>query len=856
MGLRLRKKDKSIGVHRTLHRFPIFLQKFSASRNVPLYLMSNIQNMSLEDIMGERFGRYSKYIIQERALPDIRDGLKPVQRRILYSMNKDGNTFDKGYRKSAKSVGNIMGNFHPHGDSSIYDAMVRMSQDWKNREILVEMHGNNGSMDGDPPAAMRYTEARLSEIAGYLLQDIEKDTVPFAWNFDDTEKEPTVLPAAFPNLLVNGATGISAGYATDIPPHNLAEVIDVVVYMIDHPKAKVDKLMEFLPGPDFPTGAIVQGRDEIKKAYETGKGRVVVRSRTEIEKLKGGKEQIVVTEIPYDINKAVLVKKIDDVRVNNKVAGIAEVRDESDRDGLRIAIELKKDANTELILNYLFKYTDLQVNYNFNMVAIDNFTPRLVGIVPILTSYIAHRREIILARSRFDKAKAEKRLHIVEGLIRVISILDEVIALIRASENKADAKENLKVSYDFTEEQAEAIVTLQLYRLTNTDVVILEEEQAELREKIDMLSAIIGDERTMYNLMKRELREVKKKFGNPRLSELQDTANAIEIDTVSLIVEEETYVSVTRGGYLKRTSPRSFNSSTVDEVGKREDDRLIFVSSAKTTQHLLIFTNLGNVIYRPVHELADIRWKEIGEHLSQTITNFETNEEVLYTELVDNFDEGTYFAVTKLGQIKRVERKEFSPWRTYKSKSVKFAKLKNEDDQIITLSPIKLDDVMLVTKNGYALRFNIEEVPVVGAKAAGVKAINLKKDDVLAAAFIANSDSLYILTQRGALKRMAVADIPVTSRANRGLQVLRELKSKPHRIFQAGPVFGEQSAELDLFSSDHPTAEEEQILSIVSNKGTTYQVNLADLGLSERTSNGSFISDTISDEEVFSANIK
>lgn len=806
--------------------------------------------------MGERFGRYSKYIIQERALPDIRDGLKPVQRRILYSMNKDGNTFDKGYRKSAKSVGNIMGNFHPHGDSSIYDAMVRMSQDWKNREILVEMHGNNGSMDGDPPAAMRYTEARLSEIAGYLLQDIEKDTVPFAWNFDDTEKEPTVLPAAFPNLLVNGATGISAGYATDIPPHNLAEVIDAVVYMIDHPKAKVDKLMEFLPGPDFPTGAIVQGRDEIKKAYETGKGRVVVRSRTEIEKLKGGKEQIVITEIPYEINKAVLVKKIDDVRVNNKVAGIAEVRDESDRDGLRIAIELKKDANTELILNYLFKYTDLQVNYNFNMVAIDHFTPRLVGIVPILTSYIAHRKEIILARSRFDKAKAEKRLHIVEGLIRVISILDEVIALIRASENKADAKENLKVSYDFTEEQAEAIVTLQLYRLTNTDVVILEEEQAELREKIAMLSAIIGDERTMYNLMKRELREVKKKFGNPRLSELQDKANTIEIDTASLIVEEETYVSVTRGGYLKRTSPRSFNSSTVDEVGKRDDDRLIFISSAKTTQHLLIFTNLGNVIYRPVHELADIRWKEIGEHLSQTITNFETNEEVIYTELVDNFDEGTYFAVTKLGQIKRVERKEFSPWRTYKSKSVKFAKLKNEDDQIITLSPIKLDDVMLVTKNGYALRFNIEEVPVVGAKAAGVKAINLKKDDVLAAAFIANTDSLYILTQRGALKRMAVADIPVTSRANRGLQVLRELKSKPHRIFQAGPVFGEQPAELDLFSSDHPTAEEEQILSIVSNKGTTYQVNLADLGLSERTSNGSFISDTISDEEVFSANLK
>ena len=804
--------------------------------------------------MGERFGRYSKYIIQDRALPDIRDGLKPVQRRILYSMNKDGNTFDKSYRKSAKSVGNIMGNFHPHGDSSIYDAMVRMSQDWKNREILVEMHGNNGSMDGDPPAAMRYTEARLSEIAGYLLQDIDKKTVPFAWNFDDTEKEPTVLPAAFPNLLVNGSTGISAGYATDIPPHNLAEVIDAAVYMIDHPTAKVDKLMEFLPGPDFPTGGIIQGRDEIKKAYETGKGRVVVRSKTEIEKLKGGKEQIVITEIPYEINKANLVKKIDDVRVNNKVAGIAEVRDESDRDGLRIAIELKKDANTELVLNYLFKYTDLQINYNFNMVAIDNFTPRQVGIVPILSSYIAHRREVILARSRFDKEKAEKRLHIVEGLIRVISILDEVIALIRASENKADAKENLKVSYDFTEEQAEAIVTLQLYRLTNTDVVVLQEEEAELREKIAMLAAIIGDERTMYNLMKKELREVKKKFATPRLSTLEDTAKVIEIDTASLIAEEDTYVSVTRAGYIKRTSPRSFAASTLEEIGKRDDDRLIFVQSAKTTQHLLMFTTLGNVIYRPIHELADIRWKDIGEHLSQTITNFETNEEILYVEVVDQFDEGTtYFAATRLGQIKRVERKEFTPWRTYKSKSVKYAKLKDETDQIVAVAPIKLDAVLLISQNGYALHFNIEEVPVVGAKAAGVKAMNLKEDDVLQSAFICSTSSFYLLTQRGSLKRVSIDEIPATSRAKRGLQVLRELKNKPHRVFLAGSV-AEQGFVGDLFSTE--VEENDQTLLVQSNKGTIYESRLQDLNLSERTSNGSFISDTISDEEVFDAYLK
>lgn len=804
--------------------------------------------------MGERFGRYSKYIIQERALPDIRDGLKPVQRRILYSMNKDGNTFEKGYRKSAKSVGNIMGNFHPHGDSSIYDAMVRMSQNWKNREILVEMHGNNGSMDGDPPAAMRYTEARLSEIAGYLLQDIEKNTVPFAWNFDDTEKEPTVLPAAFPNLLVNGSSGISAGYATDIPPHNLSEVIDAVVYMIDHPKASLEKLMEFLPGPDFPTGGIIQGADEIKKAYETGKGRVVVRSRTEIEELKGGKQQIIVTEIPYEVNKAVLVKKIDDVRVNNKVPGIVEVRDESDRTGLRIAIELKKEADSQTILNYLLKYTDLQVNYNFNMVAIDHFTPRQVGLQKILSSYISHRKDIIIERSKFDKAKAEKRLHIVEGLIRVLSILDEIIALIRSSDNKADAKENLKVSYDFSEEQAEAIVTLQLYRLTNTDIVTLQNEEDDLRDLITTLSAIIGDEATMYNVMKRELREVKKKFANPRLSELQAESQIIEIDTASLIAEEETFVSVTRGGYLKRTSPRSFNASSLEEVGKRDDDELIFVKQAKTTEHLLLFTTLGNVIYRPIHELTDLRWKDIGEHLSQTISNFATEEEILYADIVTSFDQGLYVAVTQNGFIKRFDRKELSPWRTYKSKSTKYVKLKDDKDRVVTLSPVIMEDLLLVTKNGYALRFSSQEVPIQGLKSAGVKGINLKNDDSLASAFAVTSNSFFVLTQRGSLKRMAVDDIPQTSRANRGLLVLRELKTKPHRVFLAGGVQSDTSAEqFDLFTDIPEEETNQQMLEVISKTGQTYEIALETLSLSERTSNGSFISDTISDQEVLVA---
>ncbi|GBG97181.1 DNA topoisomerase IV subunit A [Lactococcus termiticola] len=816
-----------------------------------------IQSLPLEEIMGDRFGRYSKYIIQERALPDIRDGLKPVQRRILYSMNKDGNTFDKAYRKSAKSVGNIMGNFHPHGDSSIYDAMIRLSQDWKMGEPLIEMHGNNGSMDGDPPAAMRYTEARLSEISGYLLQDIEKETVSTAWNFDDTEKEPTVLPASFPNLLVNGSTGISAGYATDIPPHNLSEVIDATVYMIDHPNADVEKIMTLMPGPDFPTAAIIQGRDEIKKAYETGKGRIVLRARTSIESMKGGREQIVITEIPYELNKANLVKRIDEVRVNAKVPGIAEVRDESDREGLRIAIDLKKEADSQLVLNYLLKNTDLQINYNFNMVAIDKMTPVQTGVIQILKAYVAHRQEVIVKRSQYDLRRAEKRLHIVDGLIKMVSILDEVVATIRASENKSDAKENIKISFGFTEEQAEAIVTLQLYRLTNTDIVTLQEEQKELQQKILELKAVINDEGTLFNLMKRELREVKKKFGKPRRSELQDAVESIEIEVSDLIVEEDTVVSVTRSGYIKRTSPRSFASSKIEEIGKRDDDELVFWQNAKTTQQLLIFTDRGNLIYRPIHELSDLRWKDIGEHLSQTLSNFDSAEKIIHVEIVGNFDEGVYTIVTKNGQIKQVERSAFKPWRTYKSKSTVYAKLKSESDKVVLVSESKTSDIMLVSETGYALRFNLDDVPVIGAKAAGVKAMNLKGDDQIASAFFVTADSWYLLTQRGFIKRVKADEIPATSRANRGLQVLRPLKTAPHTVFAAGLVTAKlkdvaevMSDELDLFSQEANVVTEAEsslpsveTLEITTDQAKVFDVILDDLRLSERTSNGHPITD-------------
>lgn len=528
-----------------------------------------VQELTLEEVMGDRFGRYSKYIIQERALPDIRDGLKPVQRRILFAMNKDGNTYDKGFRKSAKSVGNIMGNYHPHGDISIYEAMVRMSQDWKLREVLIEMHGNNGSMDGDPPAAMRYTEARLSKLSGEMLADIEKETVDLVWNFDDTEKEPTVLPARYPNLLVNGSTGISAGYATEIPTHNLAEVIDGTIYMIDHPQASLEKLMEYIPGPDFPTGGILQGKDEIKKAYETGRGKVILRSKTKIEAMKGNKQQIVITEIPYEVNKATLVKKMDEIRLNKKIDGIAEVRDESDRTGLQIVVELKKDANAQGILNYLFKNTELQINYNFNMVAIDHMTPHQVGLKDILRSYIEHRKQVITKRSQFDLAKAQKRQHIVEGLMKALSILDEVIATIRESKDKKDAKKNLVDVFQFTEEQAEAIVTLQLYRLTNTDITELQKESESLIAQITELNKILSNDKELFSVMKKELREVKKNYSSARLTTIEDEIEEIKIDTQVLVAQEDVIVSVTREGYVKRTSLRSYSASKPEEIDAR-----------------------------------------------------------------------------------------------------------------------------------------------------------------------------------------------------------------------------------------------------------------------------------------------
>ncbi|MDD1406892.1 DNA topoisomerase IV subunit A [Limosilactobacillus reuteri] len=791
-----------------------------------------IEHMTLEQIMGDRFGRYSKSIIQERALPDIRDGLKPVQRRILFAMNKDGNTYDKGFRKSAKSVGNVMGNFHPHGDSSIYEALVRLSQDWKLREPLIEMHGNNGSMDGDPPAAMRYTEARLSKIAGLMLQDIDKDTVEMALNFDDTEKEPTVLPARIPNLLVNGATGISAGYATEIPTHNLSEVLDALIYLIKHPTASLDKLMEFIPGPDFPTGGIIQGIDGIRKAYQTGRGRVVVRAKTEIETLRGDRQQINVTEIPYEVNKAQLVKRINDLRLAKKVEGIAEARDETDRSGLRIAIELKRGANANGILNYLLKNTDLQINYNFNMVAIDDQRPMRVGLKRILTSYLEFQKEIIRRRTQYNLTKAQQRLHIVEGLIKALSILDKVIKTIRASKNRKDAKENLVKEYNFTPEQAEAIVTLQLYRLTNTDVTELKKEQEQLNSRINEYQLILTNENELAKVLTKEIRAIKKEFGNPRRTKIENLVEKLEIDTKVTVANEDVVVLVSHAGYIKRSSIRSFKASEAEENGLREDDYPLLIQQTNTLSHLFMFTNLGHIIYRPIHEIADARWKDTGEHISQTI-GLADNEEIIKAMIFDKLDQpGTIIMGTSDGQVKQTAFNDYKPGSRYKSHASVAIKLR-DNAQVVNVDYYEPTNenrsLLTISRQGYAVRYDVADVPVTGIRTAGVRAINLKDDDQVAdQILVKDGQDIAVITQRGAFKEMPIDEIEVGARARRGELVLRRLKSHPHEI-------------ADFLAYDH---DYQGAFETITNRPAFQDIMATDHHLSSIKSNGTFVIDT------------
>ncbi|HDD0631017.1 TPA: DNA topoisomerase IV subunit A [Staphylococcus aureus] len=784
-----------------------------------------IQDLSLEDVLGDRFGRYSKYIIQERALPDVRDGLKPVQRRILYAMYSSGNTHDKNFRKSAKTVGDVIGQYHPHGDSSVYEAMVRLSQDWKLRHVLIEMHGNNGSIDNDPPAAMRYTEAKLSLLAEELLRDINKETVSFIPNYDDTTLEPMVLPSRFPNLLVNGSTGISAGYATDIPPHNLAEVIQATLKYIDNPDITVNQLMKYIKGPDFPTGGIIQGVDGIKKAYESGKGRIIVCSKVEEETLRNGRKQLIITEIPYEVNKSSLVKRIDELRADKKVDGIVEVRDETDRTGLRIAIELKKDVNSESIKNYLYKNSDLQISYNFNMVAISDGRPKLMGIRQIIDSYLNHQIEVVANRTKFELDNAEKRMHIVEGLIKALSILDKVIELIRSSKNKRDAKENLIEVYEFTEEQAEAIVMLQLYRLTNTDIVALEGEHKELEALIKQLRHILDNHDALLNVIKEELNEIKKKFKSERLSLIEAEIEEIKIDKEVMVPSEEVILSMTRHGYIKRTSIRSFNASGVEDIGLKDGDSLLKHQEVNTQDTVLVFTNKGRYLFIPVHKLADIRWKELGQHVSQ-IVPIEEDEVVINVFNEKDFNTDAFYVfATQNGMIKKSTVPLFKTTRF--NKPLIATKVKENDDLISVMRFEKDQLITVITNKGMSLTYNTSELSDTGLRAAGVKSINLKAEDfVVMTEGVSENDTILMATQRGSLKRISFKILQVAKRAQRGITLLKELKKNPHRIVAAHVVTGEHS-QYTLYSKSN---EEHGLIN--------------DIHKSEQYTNGSFIVDT------------
>ena len=742
-------------------------------------VIEKIFDYTLEDIMGERFGSYSKYIIQDRAIPDARDGLKPVQRRILYSMHKEKNTYDKGYRKSAKTVGDVIGNYHPHGDTSIYDAMVRMSQPWKTRLPYIDMHGNNGSIDGDSPAAYRYTEARLSKISNEMLRDIDKNTVEFAPNFDDTTVEPTVLPARFPALLVYGAQGISAGYATNIPPHNLGEIIEATIHRIDYPNCELETLMKYVKGPDFPTGGIVEGIEGIKEAYQTGRGRIIVKSRYTVEEVKGV-PQIVITEIPFEVNKALMVKKMDDIRIDKKIEGIQEVRDESAAD-VRVVIELNKNANVDLIINYLLKNTDMQISYNFNVVSIVNRRPKLLSLTDALDAFIAHQREVVKRRTEFDLAHAKARYHIVEGLIKCISILDEVIKVIRASKNKSDAKDNLVKEFEFTEAQAEAIVTLQLYRLTNTDVVALENEKEQLEKIINGLTAILGSEEVLKSVMKKDLRAVRDEYPTPRLTDIKDEITEIKIDETAMIPKEDVVVLVTKDGYIKRTSFRSYTASNPEDLMMKENDYIIGLYEMNTTDTILVFTSGGNYLHIPVHIIPDLKWKDMPKHVSNIIEVPGEESIVSAIPAYDFESDKNLIVTTKNGMIKRSKLKEFKLLRYNKATSC--MKLK-DNDEVLSVIEENYDTVFITTNTGYGLSFKTEEIPLIGVKASGVKAMMLKDDHIASINNFSYTthEFISIITTKGTGKRVRLQEFELSSRTRRGIQVLREVKSNPYEV--------------------------------------------------------------------------
>ena len=790
-------------------------------------------DLPLEQIIGDRFGRYSKYIIQDRALPDVRDGLKPVQRRILYAMHADKNTHDKNFRKAAKTVGTVIGNYHPHGDSSVYEAMVRMSQGWKMRHDLVEMHGNNGSIDGDPAAAMRYTEARLSKMTTALLEDIDKETVDFVPNFDDTHEEPIVFPARLPNLLINGSTGISAGYATNIPPHNLQEVIDAVILKLDKKEVSVDELMDKISGPDFPTGGIVQGKEGIKQAFTTGKGKVVVRGKATIEEMKGNREQIIINEIPYDVNKAALVRKMDELNADRKVDGIADIRDESDRNGLRIVIDLRKGADSESVLNFFYKNTDLQVLYHYNMVAIENKTPKLLSLPDVLDAYIDHQKDVVTRKTTFDLRKAKERAHIVDGLIKAISILDELIETIRGSKNRSDAKANIIEQYHFTDVQADAILNLQLYRLTNTDITMLEKEKTELEKQIEVCEKILNDPKELLKTIKQSLKQMKKSYNSERRTQIEAEIEELKINIEVTVPSETVLVSLTKEGYLKRTSLRSYAASKQEDLLMKSTDYLLQLVELDTTDNLLLFTNYGKFISIPVHLLPDIRWKEMGDHISNLVEMDDGEKLVKCVPVRAYHKEQFIIFCTKQGMIKKSSLDLYETSRH--SRSLIALNLNKEDEVINVFATDGSENILLATYNGYGLWFDETEISTIGLRAKGVIGIQLKDEDYVAAAQLINEEKdpdIVVITQRGACKRMKLASLTKSKRARRGQKLLRELKTKPHHIVGMLALYNQEKMWVKTDMENH--------IDIVAHG----------LPVSDRNSNGSFILDPDEEGEI------
>ncbi len=778
----------------------------------------------LDQIMSDRFGRYSKYIIQDRALPDVRDGLKPVQRRILFAMHELGLTHNKPYKKSARVVGEVIGKFHPHGDSSIYEALVRMSQDWKINMPLISMHGNNGSIDDDPAAAMRYTEARLEKITDELLRGIKKDTVSFANNFDDSEIEPTVLPAAFPNLIINGVKGIAAGYATEMPPHNLGEVIDGTIAMIKSPNIRLDTLMQLIKGPDFPTGGIVQGGEGIYSAFERGRGKIIIRSKVEIIDLKT-KPSLTITEIPYGVVKSKLVRDIDEIRFNKSIHGIKEIRDETDRNGISIKIELLPNVDPQNILNYLYSKTDLQVYYNYNNIAIDDRAPKLLSIIELLSAFIKHQKNVQRKLLEFELKKDKNRFEIVSGLVKVADIVDEVIEVIKKSSGSKTGVVNSLVSkFKFSEVQANAIAELKLYRLSSTDQSVYLKEKEELSKKINDSENVLGNNAEFDKYIISKLRNIKKEFAVERKTKIEHEMQKIEINTEELIKHEDVYVGVSKFGYIKSFSNRTYEANKIHDYKLKESDSVVFLEKTNTSSKILVFTSMGRYIFIPCHKIQESKFKTIGSHVNDH-ASLTPNEEIVSVISVEDFSLPAFIImVTRNGKAKRTALKSFEVTR-HKS-AVTAIKLNSDDELLGAKISNGHKNLIIVSSNSKAVKYQESTIPVQGTKSSGVIGISLSDNNATAFALAYEDEVIGMASIRGGFKRCRVNVIPPMSRTTKGKPIYKQLKNNPHYVSSMEVVqpnteviyFGSVSLEIVLSKRAEMTNEDSGFSNIASEK--------------------------------------